>query len=133
MKSSRRVSLPWDAVAGAGMAMPALAHNIHVLTAGQATTFYCPVFHSLGIQPHSAVLAKFVDPFPIPLMIRPAAGSVITIDRKAMHRHVHRDLPAITAKKADPGKCIQESTLEDLTQAPHRPNPEQAGTFAWKE
>ena len=80
MKSSRRAFLPWDAVAGAGMAMPALAHTIHVLTDEYARTFYCPASHSLGNQPLRAVPAKFVNPLAIPLMIRKATGSITRTD-----------------------------------------------------
>ena len=132
MKSSRREFLQWDAVAGAGMAMPAPAHNIHVLTDGQARTFHVHVSHSVGLQPQSALLAHFVDPLPVPPVIRPATGSVTRIDMnmRVVQRSLHRNLPPTTAKKAA-RRWAKESALKQMAPAVPYPKPERAETFAF--
>jgi len=99
-KSSRRDFIKIRALAGASMAMPALAQNTRVLTNGQAGKYRRHVWHSLGIQPQRAVLQQLVDPLPIPPVIRPATGSITRIDMKVVQKLLHRDLPPITARKA---------------------------------
>ncbi len=46
------------------------------------------------IAPASPTLAPFVDPLPVPPMIRPAAGQAVTIRLRQFMHKAHRDLPA---------------------------------------
>src|SRR5947209_1510487 len=91
-KSSRRDFLKMGALAGASMAVPALAQNTR--SPFQARTYHGHVSHSLGVQAQSAVLQQFVDALPIPPVIRPVTGSVTHITMKQVSRQLHRDLPA---------------------------------------
>lgn len=113
MKSSRRELPQWDAVAGAGMAMPALAHNIHVLTDKHAKTFYCPASHSLGIQLQSAVPAQFVDLLLIPSVTGQQRGQ--SRGQTSTQPICHPQPPKQRHQKADNKKSIQKTRSTQST------------------
>lgn len=90
--ATRREVLKLSAMAGAGMITPAWAQLKRVPSG--TVQYHGHVSHHLGMQPASpAGLAQFVDPLPIPPVIRPASGAVTNISMTTFTQKLHRDLP----------------------------------------
>jgi len=90
--ATRRDVLKLGAMAGTGMIAPALPQLKRVPP--NAVQYHGHVTHHLGVQPQSPpTLAQFVDPLPIPPVIRPRPGSVTDISMSPITQKLHRDLP----------------------------------------
>jgi spore coat protein A len=50
--------------------------------------------HHMGFQATSPTLARYVDPLPIPNVIKAAAGTTTQISMSAFQQKLHRDMPA---------------------------------------
>jgi len=84
--------LKLGAMAGAGILAPALPQLKRVPPG--TVQYHGHVSHHLGVQPLSpAGLAQFVDPLPIPPVIRPHTGTVTSMTMSAFTQKLHRDLP----------------------------------------
>lgn len=104
MKTRREV-LKMTAMAGAGLLMPWQLDLAAQSTPGESSSLYRdPVSllaranrkirrHNVGIMGVSPGLRRYVDPLPIPKVIRPREGQTTAIRMTAFEQKLHRDLP----------------------------------------
>jgi len=95
MKKSRRDILKMSAMAGAGMLIPPLSQRQRPTPSelAQGRQYHGHVAHHLGVQPQSPLLTPFIDPLPIPPVIRPKTGSTTNINMTTFKQKLHHDLP----------------------------------------
>ena len=90
--ATRRDVLRFGVMAGAGMMVPALPQLKRVPP--NAVQYHGHVSHHLGVQPQSPPsLTQFVDPLPIPPVVRPRHESVAEVSMSPITQKLHRDLP----------------------------------------
>jgi spore coat protein A len=98
MKKSRREFLKLGAMTGGSLVLPGFAAGQAVnprVPTPNGITFHGHVAHPLAqLKTAAPSLTPFVDPLPIPPVLRPSANGVTNIQMLPAMQKVHRDLPA---------------------------------------